>query len=214
MGTPVADTPGVARPLVRALAEAGYTTPEELDGVARTSLITLHGVGAVGLSRVAEAMGARGLALAKGHAVLTSTDRGEPRAGTGRNDLTTVRTDASVTDFVESLPWPRRVEQGRELLRIFGEETGDPPRMWGPTIVGYGEVHYQYATGREGDMARVGFSPRKAALSLCGLQAYGSNTDLISQLGTVRLGASCIYVNRLENIDESVLRQLIARAWK
>ncbi|MCB0911917.1 MAG: DUF1801 domain-containing protein [Propionibacteriaceae bacterium] len=100
-----------------------------------------------------------------------------------------------------------------ELLDIFRGETGTEPRMWGPSIVGFGHVHYTYATGHAGEMCRVGFSPRKAALTLYGLTLYGSNDDLLAQLGKHRLGKGCLYLNKLEDVDLDVLRQLIRRGW-
>lgn len=211
--TLVSDVPGTASPLHQALAEQGWTTLQDLDGKARTTLINLHGVGKVGLARVEAAMAAEGYALVGGHAVWSHTDRGDAKRGTGGTsaDIKTTVTDESVDDFINSLE-PRRAAHGREMLRIFGEVTGEQPRMWGPSMIGYGEVHYQYATGREGDTMRVGFSPRKAAISLYGLQLYGANDDLLARLGKIRLAKSCVYVNKPEDIDEDVLRQLIARA--
>lgn len=227
----ISDVPGTATPLHRALAEQGWTTLADLDGRARTTLINLHGVGKVGLARLEAAMAAEGYTLADGHAVWSATDRGEKKAGTGvaSSDIKTHATDASVNEFVDSLE-PRRADHGREMLRIFGEVTGEAPRMWGPSMIGYGEMHYQYASGREGDTMRLGFSPRKAAISLYGLQTGdagaggsgaggpGSDDDdatdhLLARLGKFRLGKGCVYVNKPEDIREDVLRELIARVW-
>lgn len=211
----ISDVPGTAAPLHRALAEAGFRTLADLDGVPRTSVITLHGVGKVGLARVEEAMAAEGLALAGGHAVWSATDRGEAKVGTGVQsaDIKTAATDADVEAYINSLE-PRRAEHGRWLLRVFGEVTGQTPRMWGPSMVGYGEMHYQYATGREGDTMRMGFSPRKGALTLYGLTFYGTNDDLLERLGKVKVSKACVYVNKPEDVDEGVLRELIARSWE
>ncbi len=212
--TRVDDVPGTGRPLHRALAKAGYRHLGDLDGVPRTVLLNLHGVGKVGLARLEQAMAERGYGLAGGHAVVTSTDRGAPKpAGRNRSSPATAPTEVSPYAFVESLPEARRVVAGRELLSLFADVTGAEPRMWGPSMVGYGELHYQYATGRQGDMMRVGFSPGKARISLYGLHMYGSNADLVDQLGKVRLGKSCIYVNKLADVDVEVLRALIARVW-
>lgn len=210
----ITEVPGTAAPLHRALAAEGWETLADLDGVPRTTLATLHGVGSVGLKRLELAMAEEGHHLAEGHAVWTATDRGQAPVGTGTQspDIKTVATDADVEAYVDSLE-PRRAEHGRWLLKVFGEVTGEAPRMWGPSMVGYGEMHYLYATGREGDTMRLGFSPRKAALSLYGLTFYGSNDDLLARLGKHRLGKGCLYVNKPEDIDESVLRELIARAW-
>lgn len=211
----IEDVPGLSAPLRRALEAAGFTTLQDLDGQARTALLNLHGIGKVWLERLAEAMKAAGFALTEGHAVWTSTDRGEKAPGSETSaDLKSTPTDRSPREWIESLPWPRRVEQGLELLEIFEGVTGAAPRMWGPTMVGFGEVHYQYATGRQGDSMRVGFSPRKASLVLYGLQFYGSHADRVADLGKVKLGAGCIYVNKLEDIDIEVLRELIEVNWE
>ena len=129
------------------------------------------------------------------------------------NEPKTQPTDESVQDFLNSVEPARRNAQGLELLDIFRTETGAEPRMWGPTIVGFGRVRYTYATGHSGEMVRVGFSPRKAALTLYGLTLYGSNTDLLDKLGKHRVGKGCLYLNKLEDVDIDVLRQLIRRGW-
>jgi len=122
-------------------------------------------------------------------------------------------TDDSVLEYLNTVEPPRRRAQGLELLEIFREETGTEPRLWGPTIVGFGHLRYTYATGNSGEMSRVGFSPRKAALTLYGLTLYGSNADLLEKLGKHRVGKGCLYVNKLEDVDLDVLRQLIRRGW-
>nr|NLD40754.1 helix-hairpin-helix domain-containing protein [Actinomycetales bacterium] len=207
----ISEVPRTAAPLHRALAEQGWTSLADLAGRPRTAILALHGVGRASLARVEAAMAGEGLALTDGQAVWTATDRGEAKAGTGvpSSDITTTATDAGVREFVDSLE-PRRAAHGRELLRIFGEVTGAEPRMWGPSMIGYGEMHYVYATGREGDTMRLGFSPRKAAISLYGLP---SEDPLLASLGKHRRAKSCIYVNTPTDIDESVLRELISRAW-
>lgn len=122
-------------------------------------------------------------------------------------------TDESVLAFLHAVEPARRRAQGLRLLDIFLAETGAEPRLWGPTIVGFGHDRYTYATGHSGEMMRVGFSPRKAALTLYGLTLYGSNADLLGRLGKHRLGKGCLYVNQLEDVDLDVLRELIRRGW-
>lgn len=121
--------------------------------------------------------------------------------------------DDSVLVFLHAVEPARRRAQGLELLDIFCAETGAEPRLWGPSIVGFGHLHYTYATGHSGEMARVGFSPRSSALTLYGLTLYGSNADLLDKLGKHRVGKGCLYVNKLEDVDLEVLRQLIRRGW-
>lgn len=126
----------------------------------------------------------------------------------------TLPRDESVAEFLESVEPLRRRAQGLELLDIFTEVTGAQPRLWGPTIVGFGHVRYRYASGHSGEMARVGFSPRKAALSLYGLTLYGSNAELLEELGKHRVGKGCLYLTTLTGIDLQVLRELIRRGWQ
>lgn len=212
--TNIDNVAGLSAPLRRALHQAGFDTLADLNGQARTALLNLHGVGKAGVTSLAEAMAAEGHALAEGHAVRTATDQGDqPLNQAKANEPKTTVTQVVPAEWIRSLPWPRRVEQGLQLLTIFEDVTGTPGRMWGPSIVGFGEMHYQYATGRQGRWMRVGFSPRKAALTLYGLQFHGSQKDVIAELGKVRLGAGCVYVNKLEDVDLGVLRRLIERAW-
>ncbi len=118
-----------------------------------------------------------------------------------------------MVDFLAAVEPPRRRAQGQRLLELFSEVTGATARMWGPTIVGFGQVDYRYPTGHTGRMCRVGFSPRKAALSLYGLTHYGSNADLLDLLGKHRLGKGCLYLTSLGAVDLDVLRALISRGW-
>ncbi len=125
----------------------------------------------------------------------------------------TVPRDGSVLEFLLSVEPPRRRDQGLELLDLFAEATGAEPRLWGPTIVGFGHLRYTYATGHSGEMLQVGFSPRKAALTMYGLTLYGTNADLLERLGKHKVGKGCLYVNKLEDVDLDVLRQLIRRGY-
>lgn len=142
-----------------------------------------------------------------------STSPSTRREGTGAPDLRTHPTDISPEDFVAGLSPQRRVDDGRTLLELFGAVTGEPAVMWGPSMIGYGAFHYRYATGREGDTFRLGFSPRKAAVSLYGLQGHPRSEELLGRLGKHRTGASCVYVNKLADIDPDVLRELVSHAW-
>ena len=97
------------------------------------------------------------------------------------------------------------------MLRLFGEVTGEPARMWGSSMVGYGHQHYVYESGREGDAMRLGFSPRSANLVL---YVLGSEPEpLLERLGPHKGGVSCLYVTTLDKIDMDVLRELVAKAW-
>ena len=121
-------------------------------------------------------------------------------------------TDASVDAFLDAAAPARRVEEGHRLTQIMREETGEEPVMWGPSIVGFGSYHYvsPAKTSRaEGDWPKVGFSPRKGALTLYGLKDLPEGAALLPDLGTYTEGAGCVYVKRLEQIDEAVLRRLV-----
>ncbi|MFJ4285615.1 DUF1801 domain-containing protein [Paenarthrobacter nicotinovorans] len=118
-------------------------------------------------------------------------------------------TDASVLGFLSAVEHPVRRADGLELLDMMRDATGQEPVMWGPTIVGFGSYHYKYASGREGDAAAVGFSPRKANLALYGL-TYGPDADrLLPELGKHKTGAACLYINKLDDVDRSVLAEMI-----
>ncbi|MBG6181074.1 DUF1801 domain-containing protein [Arthrobacter sp. CAN_A1] len=110
--------------------------------------------------------------------------------------------------FVAAVPHPVRRQDAEVLLSMMTEVTGQPAAMWGPTIVGFGSYHYHYESGREGDAAAVGFSPRTANLVLYGLTNGPASQELLGQLGKHKRGASCLYVNKLADIDLVILRQM------
>lgn len=118
-------------------------------------------------------------------------------------------TDIEVATFLDTIEHPTRRADAERLDAIFREVTGWQPKMWGPTIVGYGSYHYRYETGREGDMCATGFSPRKASLVIYIMPGYADFGALLSGLGKHKLGKSCLYITKLADIDEDVLRQLI-----
>ncbi len=111
--------------------------------------------------------------------------------------------------FLNTIAPARRQEDGRRLLAFFAETTGFIPVMWGPSIIGFGRYHYRYASGREGDFLATGFSPRKASLSIYIMPGYQDYSQILSRLGKHRLGKSCLYVNKLADIDMDVLAELV-----
>lgn len=119
-------------------------------------------------------------------------------------------TGQPVDDFLASVSPERRCREGERLRAIFEDVTGESAVMWGPSIVGFGTRHYRYASGREGDWMRVGFSPRARQLSLYGLQDHPDSPAGLDRLGPHTTGAGCVYVRRLEEIDEQVLSELVA----
>ena len=131
-----------------------------------------------------------------------------------KTDNKTTATGASVEEFLAAVEHPVRHRDGLRLLELMAEATGQPAEMWGPTIVGFGRYHYRYATGREGDAPAVGFSPRKASLSLYGLSYGPESAGLLARLGKHKTGAGCVYVNKLDDVDEAVLTELIRNGYR
>jgi hypothetical protein len=128
-------------------------------------------------------------------------------------------TTVSAEVFIEAVEHPGKREDAKVLDTLFRKVTGEEPQMWGPTIVGYGEYHYRYDSGHEGDMCRAGFSPRKAKHSLyllgCGdEQGNAAFASLLDRLGKHSRGKGCLYVNKLADIDLGVLEEMIALSWK
>jgi hypothetical protein len=121
----------------------------------------------------------------------------------------TQRTIACVDDFLDTIEHPTRKADARKLNKIFQEATNFQPAMWGPSIIGYGQYHYVYKSGREGDMLATGFSPRKANLSLYIMPGYQNMDKVLSRLGKHKRGKACLYINKLDDVDLVVLRELI-----
>ncbi|MDQ0636140.1 hypothetical protein QFZ40_004049 [Arthrobacter pascens] len=126
----------------------------------------------------------------------------------------TQATEASVGGFLDGVDHSVRHRDSLRLLELMSTITGEEPVMWGPSIVGFGRYHYRYETGREGDAAAVGFSPRKASLSLYRLLQSPEAGALLPRLGKHRTGAGCLYVNKLEDVDEAVLAELIRAGYR
>ncbi|MEQ8433388.1 MAG: DUF1801 domain-containing protein [Oceanicaulis sp.] len=124
-------------------------------------------------------------------------------------DNKTKPTNISVEAFLSGVEPERKREEARELDALFRRVTGWAPVMWGPSMIGYGRYHYRYETGREGDMLATGFSPRKAKHSIYILPGYSDYSEILSRLGKHSTGKSCLYVNKLADIDLDVLAELI-----
>jgi hypothetical protein len=122
-------------------------------------------------------------------------------------------TDQDVPTFLKSVGHKTRREDGFALLEMMKEITGEEAVMWGSSIVGFGSYHYRYESGREGDMPLIGFSPRKQSMTLYIMPGFDDYEDLLSELGKHRLGKACLYVNKLADVDEEVLRTLIQRSY-
>jgi len=122
----------------------------------------------------------------------------------------TQRNDGDVMAYLEAVENKRRREDSMVVLKMMEEATGEPAEMWGTSIVGFGSYHYRYASGREGDFMLTGFAPRKQALTLYIMGGHERYEALMAKLGKHRTGSSCLYINKLADVDLDVLRELIA----
>ncbi len=126
----------------------------------------------------------------------------------------TTETDASVDAFLAAIDGDARRAECQTVCDLMREVTGFEPKMWGPSMVGFGSYHYRYESGREGDMFLVGFSPRKANLALYLTNSVEDVGDLLPKFGKHTTGKACVYVKSLSDIDLGVLRKMVARAVK
>jgi Domain of unknown function (DU1801) len=129
-------------------------------------------------------------------------------------ELKTKPTDESVEAFLEGIGDQQRRDDCRAVLRIMKQATRAEPRMWGPSIVGFGDYHYKYASGREADWFLTGFSPRKQALTLYIMAGFSRYDELMDRLGKHKTGKSCLYIKRLSDVDPKVLKELITASVK
>lgn len=128
---------------------------------------------------------------------------------TGNKANKTQATTQDVARFIETVDPLSKREDARVLDQVFRDVTGFHPAMWGPTIIGYGRYHYRYDSGRGGDFLATGFSPRKARHSIYIMPGYADFGDILARLGKHKMGKSCLYVNKLADIDLDVLAELI-----
>jgi hypothetical protein len=119
-------------------------------------------------------------------------------------------TTASVDDFIANVENPRRRTDARTALKMYQEITGLPPVMWGPAIIGFGSLHYVYATGREGDMPAAGFSPRKASMTFYVVGKFDGAEKLFAGLGKYKRSHVCLYINKLDDVDLAVLNEILS----
>ena len=129
-------------------------------------------------------------------------------------DIKTKPTKQSVSVFLRSVENGQRRKDSQELLIMMKAVTGKVPRMWGDSIVGFGTYHYKYQTGREGDWMVTGFSPRKQNLTVYIMPGFSKYQALLDKLGKYKKSVSCLYLNKLDDVDRRVLRQLVTRAYK
>ncbi len=124
----------------------------------------------------------------------------------------TIETNQDVAEFIEGVDSLKKREDAYKLLEIFEESTGYQAKMWGPSIIGFGTYHYKYASGHEGDAPLVGFSPRKAKISLYFATGDSDRAELLSRLGKHTSGKACVYINKVEDINIEVLKEIISQS--
>ena len=125
----------------------------------------------------------------------------------------TVETDASVMDFLNSVENEKRKEDSLKVMSMLQDITDSPAKMWGPSLVGFGNYHYKYESGREGDFFKAGFSPRKTALTVYIMAGFERFEELMAKLGKYKTGKSCLYIKKLEDVDQEVLKDLMQSSY-
>jgi hypothetical protein len=121
-------------------------------------------------------------------------------------------TKVSVAGFIKTVADPVRRADAKTFVKLMQDATREKPKMWGPSIIGFGSYHYKYESGREGDAPIVGFSPRKAATVLYGVAGSPNSKALLPKLGKYTGGTGCLYIKKLADIDQSVLQDIISKA--
>lgn len=134
-----------------------------------------------------------------------------------KTEIKTKATEVGVADFIATVPSEKRREEAAIVDAIHRRVTGLAPKMWGPSIIGYGSYNYTYDSGHSGTMCRAGFSPRKAAVTLYLMGNYGNRQGeadaLFAKLGKHKTSKACVYVNKLADVDLDVLEKLVALSW-
>lgn len=125
------------------------------------------------------------------------------------SELKTRPNKASVEKFLDTIENEKKRKDSYRILELMKDITGEKPTMWGHSIIGFGTYHYKYPSGTEGNWMLTGFSPRKQALTLYIMSGFKKYDDLLSRLGNYKTGKSCLYIKKLEDIDEKVLKKMI-----
>jgi len=129
-------------------------------------------------------------------------------------ELKTKATKVSVKDFLKSVTDTQKRKDSLVLIEMMSKITKEKPKMWGPSIIGFGSYHYKYESGHEGDMCIVGFSPRKAAISIYISAGFKKRDSLLKKLGKHKSAVACLYVRKLEDVDLKILKELITESFK
>jgi len=144
----------------------------------------------------------------------TSKKKSSTQGKSSKYELKTKINDASVGEFLKNVQNPKRREDSFEILKLMKDITNEEPKMWGDSIVGFGSYHYVYASGREGDWLQIGFSPRKQFLTVYIMDGFDKYEDLLKKLGKYKIGKSCLYINKLEDVNIPVLKELMIESVK
>lgn len=128
------------------------------------------------------------------------------------SDLKTKPTDQNVEEYLKKVENPTKREDSFKILELMKDITNEEPTMWGDSIIGFGSYHYKYKTGREGDWFVTGFAPRKQNLTLYIMSGFDRYDELLRKLGKHKLGKSCLYINKLKDIDTSILREIVKQS--
>ena len=131
-----------------------------------------------------------------------------------KTELKTKVNDSSVTKFLEGVTDEQKRNDAFEMLKLMKQVTKEEPKMWGASIVGFGSYHYKGASGREGDWMLTGFSPRKQALTVYLNHGFDAHKDLLKKLGKYKTGMGCLYINKLDDVDRKVLKELVTASVK
>jgi len=127
-------------------------------------------------------------------------------------DNKTKPTQLSAAAYIDALTDETKRADAKALVKLMQNATGEKPKMWGPSIIGFGSEHYKYESGREGDTPLAGFSPRKAATVLYGVTGFSESEALLAKLGKHTTGKGCLYIKKLAEVDQKVLEALVVKA--
>lgn len=128
--------------------------------------------------------------------------------------MKTKENSTSVKEFISNVKNDTRRKNSETVLKIMKKVTGKRPKMWGASIVGFGKTSYKYASGKEGEICTIGFSPRSQALAFYGLTSFENKDKLLEKLGKHKLGqGGCLYINKLDDVDLDVLESIIEKAY-
>ena len=125
----------------------------------------------------------------------------------------TVETKESVSEFIKTISDDEKRTDSEKILKMMQNVSGVKPKMWGSSIVGFGNYHYKYASGREGDFMKMGFSPRKQNLTVYIMPGFDRYDELMGKLGKFKTGKSCLYIKKIEDVDWSVLEELCKQSY-